>query len=220
MIPDLTPIFSRYEALRQEVDALFQTVTRQFPECVHCQKGCNDCCSALFDLSFVEAMYINKAFEKAFDYGKERSDILTRASDVDRKLTRLKRELFKLEKNGTPEEEIMRKAAEARMPCPLLGNEGTCLLYEARPITCRIYGIPTAIAAESHVCGLSDFSPHATYPTVKMDKIQARLEAMSADIASLTGSRFTLDQVYVPLSMALLTRYDEQYLGISPAKED
>ena len=34
-------------------------------------------------------------------------------------------------------------------------------------------------------------------------------------------SRFNeLHTVYVPLSMALLTRYDEAYLGIGPARKE
>ncbi|MBO4369460.1 MAG: YkgJ family cysteine cluster protein [Desulfovibrio sp.] len=220
MIADLSPIFSRYEALRREADSLFQTVSRKFPECVMCHKGCTDCCYALFDLSLVEAMYINQAFKKAFDYGALRSTILTKASDIDRKLTKLKRDLFHLEKEGAEQSLIMEKAAKERMACPLLSDEGTCLLYEARPITCRIYGIPTVIGEEGHVCGLSKFSVHERYPTVQLEKIQARLEAMSSDIAKTLNSRFQLDQVYVPLSMALLTEYDERYLGIGPAKED
>ncbi|MBR3664535.1 MAG: YkgJ family cysteine cluster protein [Desulfovibrio sp.] len=221
MIPDLSPIFSRYEKLRAEADNIFKQMSQNFPDCVTCAKGCSDCCHALFDLSLVEAMYINRAFKAAFDYGAQRSEILTRAAATDRKLTKYKRELFLMEKNGAAESDIMAKAAEIRSPCPLLDDNATCLLYEARPITCRLYGIPTVIKNQGHVCGFSKFSLGNQYPTVHLDKIQARLEAMSAEIATTIKSRFTeLDQVYVPLSMALLTEYDEQYLGIGQARED
>mgnify|MGYP000461580219 FL=1 len=93
MIPDLSSIFTRYEALRAEVDDLFGRVRGAFPQCVVCKEGCSDCCHALFDLSLVEAMYINKAFESAFGHGPQRSAILERASDLDRRATRIKREL-------------------------------------------------------------------------------------------------------------------------------
>ncbi len=54
-----------------------------------------------------------------------------------------------------------------------------------------------------------------------LDKIQARLEELSRDVAATVKSRFTeLHEVYVPLSMALLTRYDEAYLGIGPARPE
>ena len=88
MIPDLSPIFSRYEKLRAEADNIFKQMSQNFPDCVTCAKGCSDCCHALFDLSLVEAMYINRAFKAAFDYGAQRSEILTRAAATDRSATR------------------------------------------------------------------------------------------------------------------------------------
>lgn len=54
-----------------------------------------------------------------------------------------------------------------------------------------------------------------------VDRIQDRLAALSKEIAVAVGSRFSeLHQVYVPVSMALLTRYDDAYLGIGKPKRD
>ena len=221
MIPDLSSIFTRYEALRAEVDDLFGRVRGAFPQCVVCKEGCSDCCHALFDLSLVEAMYINRAIESAFGHGPQRSAILERASDLDRRATRIKRELYRAEKDGESPEAIMSVAAKVKMRCPLLDDEDRCLMYEARPITCRLYGVPTAIGGQGHVCGFSAFEKGRPYPTVHMDKMQARLEDLSKEIATAAKSRFKeLHEVYVPLSMALLTRYDEAYLGIGPAKKE
>ncbi len=221
MIPDLTDIFARYENLRAEADTLFDRVREACPQCVTCKEGCSDCCHAMFDLSLVEAMYIHRAFEKAFNYGPERSAILERASELDRHITRLKRELYRAEKDGESPEAIMSVAAKVKMRCPLLDDEDRCLMYEARPITCRLYGVPTAIGGQGHVCGFSAFEKGRPYPTVHMDKMQARLEDLSKEIATAAKSRFKeLHEVYVPLSMALLTRYDEAYLGIGPAKKE
>ncbi|MBB5142596.1 YkgJ family cysteine cluster protein [Desulfovibrio intestinalis] len=221
MIPDLTAIFARYENLRAEADTLFDRVREACPQCVTCKEGCSDCCHAMFDLSLIEAMYIHKAFEDRFGYGPERSAILERASELDRHTTRLKRELYRAEKDGENPGEIMAVAAKVKMRCPLLGDDDKCLLYEARPITCRLYGVPTAIGGQGHVCGFSAFEKGKPYPTVHMDKMQIKLEDLSKEIATAVNSRFKeLHEVYVPLSMALLTRYDEAYLGIGPAKKE
>lgn len=221
MIPDLTSIFARYETLAAEADVLFTRVRNAHPECVTCSQGCNDCCHALFDVSLVEAMFLNRTFAAAYGHGRERSNILERAADVDRQLTRLKRELFQASKTGKKPEEIMEDAARLRVRCPLLDDDDTCLLYEHRPITCRLYGVPTAIAGKGHVCGKTAFTKGGAYPTVNMGKIQDRLAGLSQDIADAVHSRFTeLHQVYVPVSMALLTRYDEAYLGIGPAPKE
>lgn len=63
--------------------------------------------------------------------------------------------------------------------------------------------------------------PGKAYPTIHLDKIQNRLEDLSLELAQTVQTRFTeLHEVYVPLSMALLTRYDEAYLGIGPARPE
>lgn len=219
MLPDLAHIFASYETLRAEADALFARISSLHPGCVSCHQGCSDCCHALFDLSLVEAMYLNSQFRKAFPHGLARSRILEKASEVDRRLTRKKRELFQSEKQGANMAGIMEQVSGMRMACPLLDENQSCQLYEHRPITCRLYGVPMAIGADSHVCGSSGFEKGRGYPTVKLAKIQARLEELGAEIAATTGSSFDLHDVYVPVSMALLTRYDENYLGIGKARD-
>lgn len=219
MNPDYRPVFNKYQELCKEADLLFSTIGENFPQCVTCQPGCSDCCHALFDLSLVEAMHINKAFTEKYGYGPERSQILQRASDQDRHLTKLKRELFRAEKNGEAQDKIMTMAASTRMRCPLLDDNDRCLLYEERPITCRLYGVPLAIASKAHVCGFSHFDKGKAYPTVHMEKIQKRLDDMSAEIAQASGSPYDLSDIYVPLSMALLTSYDSEWFGTDKSKE-
>ena len=213
MYPQLEPIFKKYEDIRAEADAIFTYMDNQFSNCVTCRKGCSDCCSALFDLSLVEAMYINQAFADTFDYGRKRSNILERASEIDRALTRIKRDFYRAEKDGEKADAIMQKVASMRMPCPLLDENNECYLYEARPITCRLYGIPTEIDGKSRVCGLSNFDKGSSYPTVKLGNLQKMLEELSSQISLAIDSPYDLEDVYVPLSMALLTRYDDKYFG-------
>lgn len=213
MYPQLETIFEEYEEIRAEADAIFAHMENQFSNCVTCRKGCSDCCNALFDLSLVEAMYINQAFADRFDYGRKRSNILERASEIDRALTRIKRDFYRAEKDGEKAVDIMQKVATMRMPCPLLDENNECYLYDARPITCRLYGIPTEIDGKSRVCGLSKFDKGSSYPTVKLGKIQKKLEDLSSQISLAIESPYDLEDVYVPLSMALLTRYDDKYFG-------
>ncbi len=221
MIPDLSAIFTRYEALVAETDALFAHVRNNFPDCVICAQGCSDCCHALFDLSLVEAMYLNAKFMESLEHGRKRSDVLSRAADLDRKLVRMKRDFYKETKDGKSAEEIMHEAALVRVPCPLLDEENACILYDCRPITCRLYGIPLNIQGKGHVCGKTNFDKGKGYPAVHMHTIQERLDELSREIAVTVKSRFMeLPQVFVPVSMALLTRYDETYLGIGPAKKE
>lgn len=213
MYPELECIFKEYETLLAEADAIFSYISSKYPDCVKCREGCSDCCSALFDLSLVEAMHINREFEKNFDYGRTRSNILERASKTDRSLARIKKDLFRSEKDGQDIGSIMENVAAMRMPCPLLNEDNKCYLYVSRPITCRLYGIPIEIDGKSHVCGLANFDKGKSYPTVKLAKIQKRVEDLSKKIAEAISSPFDMADVYVPLSMALLTKYDDKYFG-------
>ena len=197
--PRLDAVFLAYEKLVAQTDTLFGRVRDQFPAEVGCKAGCSDCCHAMFDLSLVEAMYINRKFNECFDFGAQRSAILEAAGEADRRATRLKRHYYQRARQGASDEEIMREAGRDRIRCPLLGRDDTCLMYEFRPVTCRLYGVPT----------------------VQLDRIQDRLADMSRDIAAAVGSRFReLHTVYVPLSMALLNKYDDAYLGVGEAPRE
>ncbi|MEG2139387.1 MAG: YkgJ family cysteine cluster protein [Bilophila sp.] len=221
-IPDLTPIFAAYETLVAEADAVFSRVSQLHPDCVTCKSGCSDCCNAMFDLSLVEALYVNHKFQETYGYGAVRSTLLEAAADVDRKLTRMKREYFRQLRDAKASEEaiaeVLQEAAKVRVRCPLLGQDDNCALYAFRPITCRLYGIPQVIGGKAHVCGKSSFAPGVGYPTVYIDKIQESLDKLSLQIQEAVASRFKeLHTVYVPVSMALLTTYDAAYLGIGQA---
>ena len=69
IMPELTPVFTAYEALVAEADAVFARVGEMHPDCVTCKPGCSDCCHAMFDLSLVEAMYLNARFIEKYDFG-------------------------------------------------------------------------------------------------------------------------------------------------------
>ena len=144
IMPELTPVFTAYEALVAEADAVFARVGEMHPDCVTCKPGCSDCCHAMFDLSLVEAMYLNARFIEKYDFGPERSRILENAGSVDRKLTRMKRDYFRELRDAKGSEDamehIMEEAAKARIRCPLLDSNDQCVLYDYRPITCRLYG--------------------------------------------------------------------------------
>lgn len=214
-LPDLTPFFERYERHAREADALFERIRSEFPDLVVCRERCSGCCHALFDLSLVEALYLNAKFLERFPAGAERAALLDLADGVDRKTAVFKRKIFKDSQAGKDSNAILSEVAARRMRCPLLGENELCRLYDVRPITCRLYGVPTAIGGKAHTCGLTGFRQGRAYPTVALDKMQQRLTALSEDLARDIGSAYKeLSLVYVPVSSALITAYDARYLGL------
>ncbi len=215
----LEPFFKKYEALLKTADDIFSKVTAEFPEEVTCKQGCADCCYALFDLTLIEALYIKHHFDACYE-GLERERRIEVASKIDREIYKLKRKAYKDLEAGREEAEIFRDLAEKKVKCPLLNDKNTCDLYEHRPITCRLYGIPTSIGGEGHTCGISGFLKGAAYPTVKLDIIQNKLFELSAELVSAIQSQYSrMGEMLVPLSMALLTEYDDVYLGIKGTED-
>jgi Fe-S-cluster containining protein len=207
------PYFEKYRQLVEQVDAAFTKIETAFEECVSCKVGCADCCYALFDLSLVEALYIKSRFDENGS-GALRAKIIERANDADRKIHRLKRQAHNDLRSGKPEKEIFDWMSAQRVRCPLLNDDDQCELYQSRPITCRLYGVPTVIGDQSHTCGLSGFKEGESYPTVKLNAIHQRLHDISSELASEIQSSYPkLAEMLVPLSMALLTDYTEEYLG-------
>ncbi len=221
MIPELEQVFQKYEAFVAQLDGVFERVRQQYPDCVKCKSECSDCCHALFDLSLVEALYINtRFFEKVT--GEKNLKILEDANKADRKTYQLKRTAFKAVADGEKsEEQVLLEMAAERIRCPLLNEESRCDLYESRPVTCRLYGIPTAIGGRGHTCGLSGFKTGEAYPTVNLDSVNTKLHELSCEIVEvLRSTHVKMGDMLMPLSMALLTIFDEAYLGMDAEKKE
>jgi len=217
---DFTPYFEKYEELVAAAEEAFNRVKNDHPDCVKCKVGCADCCHALFDLTLIEALYINHKFKVAFA-GEKREPLLERANRSDRKVHKIKKKAHKLLQEGCKDAEIIERIAAETVRCALLNDQDLCDLYDFRPITCRLYGVPTAIGGKGHTCGLSGFSQGEAYPTANLDRIQSALLALSnALVADLKSKYTTMGEMLVPLSMALLTEYDDAYLGLLEEAED
>jgi Fe-S-cluster containining protein len=217
MVFDFNPYFGKYEKLVAASEAAFERVRNTHNECVKCSQGCADCCHAVFDLTLIEALYLNHRFKEKLT-GDKKSAIEESANRSDRQLNKIKRRAHQEFQAGRSEAEILTDLARERVRCPLLNAQDLCELYEYRPLTCRFYGIPTAINGQGHTCGLSGFKQGETYPTVNLDAITARLQEISAELVRDLKTRFVkLADMLVPVSTALLSEFDEIYLGLKDA---
>lgn len=220
MNKELSGFFKKYEALAAAAERAFSQVKSKYPDLVRCQQGCTDCCYALFDLSLIEAMYLKYHFDQMIS-GDLRAEIEEKANAADRRIYRIKKDAYKSVKNGTDENEVVQEMSRERVRCPLLTDADQCLLYPYRPIVCRIYGVPLAIGGKGFTCGKTGFKQGDAYPTINMDTIHSRLIKLSEEFVRAIDSKYDrLFDVLVPVSMALLTEYDDEYLGIPNKKEE
>ncbi len=216
---DFSSFFYEYEKIARGCEAVFLSLKEKYPQEVTCREGCVDCCYALFDLSFIEALYINHRFNESFS-GKNKEVILERADRADREVYRIKRWAFKERQKGVPEDIIFEEIARKKVRCPLLGDDNRCLMYEYRPVTCRVYGIPLVVGERVTTCARTGFKPGEKYDVVFMDKIHKKLYELSVRAVESFPTRYpALAEMLIPLSMALLTEYNDEYLGVIRCEE-
>lgn len=135
-------ILGKYGKLLQKVDRWFDGCGVKHPTAIHCRTGCSECCRGLFDITLLDGCFLKSGFDLL--------DPATKTSVLEKARLRLAglqshwpdfNEPYIL--NYRPEEEwepLMPEDDET--PCPLLGRDGTCLVYDYRPMTCRLHGLP------------------------------------------------------------------------------
>ncbi len=135
-------LLDRYSALLREVDDWFQHCLDRYPDLIVCRNGCSECCRGLFDITLLDALYLKRGFDTLPEVQKTG---LVR--EAFRRLEQLTREnpafIQPWLLNGIPEEDwdaLMPEEDET--PCLLLSETGGCLVYDYRPMTCRLNGIP------------------------------------------------------------------------------
>jgi Fe-S-cluster containining protein len=136
---------------------------------------------------------------------KIRRDILRRAEKAETEVLRTKDKLKIFD--DKPQMKVY-GLGKQRVRCPLLTEKEECVLYEKRPIICRIYGVPFSLKngdkEKAYVCGVSGFQTKVTYPTVKLYKIYNELYKLSEELFKDTSSaRPEKASLMLPLSRIL-----------------
>ena len=109
-----------YSAVDELLEAFLQRAGAE-GQPVSCNLGCAWCCyQEVFAITH-EFLYLNEYVNKSLSEA-DRISVLERA-----------REKVKISMNLTVEEQL-----KVRSACPFL-DSGTCMVYEARPMACRIY---------------------------------------------------------------------------------
>jgi Fe-S-cluster containining protein len=129
-----------YPKLLARADRWYQSAREAFPGKVPCTKGCRDCCLGLFDITLLDADLLREGLALADP--AVRQDIESRATAIVAKL-RARWPGLGETLEGFSEEEIDQLSDElGSVECPVLGPGGECRLYEFRPLTCRLSGVP------------------------------------------------------------------------------
>jgi Fe-S-cluster containining protein len=140
---ELQSLLREYGSLLQRVDRWFARCSSRMPAgTIRCGEGCSGCCRGLFDITLLDACYLELGFRQLPEATKKA--VLARVQDRFAVIQALWPDFsYPYLLNYRPEEEwddVM--PDEDETPCVLLDGEGSCLLYRFRPMTCRLHGIP------------------------------------------------------------------------------
>jgi Fe-S-cluster containining protein len=175
-------LFQSYELLVDKAEAAFKEMKEEHGACIKCEPHCSDCCHAVFGLFLIEAGYLKEQFDKLTD--EEKRAALLRCKRAEKSLERLQKMLQAHE--GDPQMQAYVMSRE-RIPCPLLSERQECILYPHRPITCRVYGIPTKIQGKARVCWKAEFKEGERYPVFDLDSVYRELFFLSAELLKGAG---------------------------------
>jgi Fe-S-cluster containining protein len=162
--------------LIQIVDAAMAEAARKSGAWLACRPGCYQCCIGPFAITQLDAMRLRAGLADLEARDRERAAEVRRRAQAS--VERMRRECpadpvgNALSRDDAAEDEL----------CPALDPAtGTCDLYAARPITCRIFGPAVRFGADSvAVCelcyvGASDAQIAACEVPLDPENLQAEL---------------------------------------------
>jgi len=147
----------RDQALVQIVDLALADAARRSGKWLACRPGCTQCCVGVFAINQLDAERLRQGLGILEESAPERATrVRQRARDA---VSRLSKDF-----PGDPNTGLLHEGEEAERrfaefandePCPALDPEtGLCELYEARPMTCRVFGPPVRSEDGIGVCEL------------------------------------------------------------------
>ncbi|MCD6525767.1 MAG: YkgJ family cysteine cluster protein, partial [Desulfuromonas sp.] len=135
MTPLLNSLHHDYLQLLGEVDRWYQRCSDEHSEQLVCHIGCCGCCRGLFDITLLDAALLQQGFRQ-LPQGRQQQ-VLERCHH---RLHSLQQRWpgvdapYILNRLGDDSWQSMPEDDET--PCPLLDEDGCCLVYAHRPMTC------------------------------------------------------------------------------------
>jgi len=181
------------QKLIQIVDAALADSARRSGNWLACRPGCSQCCVGVFAINQLDAARLRLGLAELQQKDPERAArVRARARDA---VARLSREF-----PGDPATGLLDGSEESAErwndfandePCPALHPEnGTCELYESRPVTCRTFGPPVRSDGDLGVCELCfNGATEEEIATCEMHPDPEGLEATLLEEMNATGER-------------------------------
>ena len=129
---------------------LFRTAEQWFDrgraallDAIPCRRGCSRCCIGPFAITILDHHELQHGLAGLPSH--QREEIASRASaqiaNIEQRFPRLAASPYLDQWTSSDVDALV--TAFADVPCPALDEDGSCLVYAHRPLTCRMMGLPT-----------------------------------------------------------------------------
>lgn len=189
-IVDLSPFFLDYEALLEKVDAAFQRAAANDGKLLSCGRESEACCYRLVEVPLIEAAYLSHQMNTRLT-SNERKAAIELAVGVAKRIRDIQKTLGAASDRTTDELHIL--YAREKIRCPL-NVDSRCIVYSARPVACRLYGLSVLRAGEVEVFGGQNEANTISEPQLHFDQINELLVIISNNILYALTSNFPTEK--------------------------
>ncbi|MEA3464581.1 MAG: YkgJ family cysteine cluster protein [Thermodesulfobacteriota bacterium] len=134
-------IVNQYRQILQQADDWFDQCLHVQGQQMACRSGCSGCCRGLFDITLLDAYLLQQGFNTLI--AEQQNGVLAL---VDKRVHQLQQQWPDFQApyilNQLPHQQWQEMPEDDLTPCPLLDDDGLCMVYQYRPLTCRLHGIP------------------------------------------------------------------------------
>ena len=127
---------------------------------IPCGKGCSRCCIGPFAITVLDVEELQRGLQLIPVRKRKQIEEHARrqVADIEARYPHLATDPIV---DNCPDGQIDQLVTQfADMPCPALENDGSCGLYEFRPVTCRTMGIPFETSGlVNGACDIQTFIP-------------------------------------------------------------
>lgn len=171
-------------SLARKTDEWFARAEAALLGQIPCRPGCSHCCIGPFPITLLDVELLQEGLAQLPPNERERIERLAQeqVAAMEAAYPRLATSRFL---DHWPDPDIDQLVSQFHQaPCPALGEDGLCGLYQFRPLTCRSMGIPNEQAGiTSGACEVQTFVPLVRLSAsirVEEDRLAAR-EAQALD---------------------------------------
>ncbi len=208
---DLMPFLMDYEQLLDHVSEAFSRAASADGTLLRCGLESEECCFRFVELQLVEAAYLNGAMNRSLKRD-ERQTAIERAIVVAREVKDLQSAI------PSRRDDFQQTVAEfgdlyarKQIRCPL-NVASRCIVYGARPVACRVYGLAASLAGEIKVLGSNREDARLINPQLDLEEIQVILQRISKNMFHALTSTFPVGELPIfTLASTVSGRFVQEY---------